>query len=272
MIFIFPLIGETTNYEAKLLELSPNLSLIKSSGREINQTRFPFNSNCWNITMFTLGVTNTPYISSFTEIAATFDSSLCKVIKNKNLKFGDVLAFREIMPYSPDEFGKFKQHIINDRHTAVYLDENTVYSQNGVNEIIKIQPIKEVINIYLEKKYQNDECMGAFDFKKLRGKCFTILSYYRCQSLEDYINTNDAQIFSTKTIEITNKTIEIDTLELNLSLNNSNGNFKVYKSLRRNLIKELKNHIKEYNIARSIEEDKLLNLLSEKLQRVNQQR
>ena len=120
----------------KLINKSINLNILSRNGKRVHQTTFPYASNCWNSTMFTLGITNVPYVSGYNEIRSLLSSPLCKIIKKgEKLQWGDVMAFRQILPFAPDESGKFTKHILDDRHTSIYLDAKTTYSQNGIDPL-----------------------------------------------------------------------------------------------------------------------------------------
>lgn len=258
LFFLFLVIGQShhagaqspLDYLDMIREKSPHLKILADAGLPIHATQFPFPSNCWNNAMFFAGVAGVPYVSSSFEIDAALSSPLCRILKKEEVKRpGDLMAIRQILPYYPNpETGGFDRHIMIDAHSAIYLDEKMVYSQNGVSHDILIQPTQEVMDIYVPVDDRKEECLNTDNYDLLRGKCYTVISYHRCLPFRSFLEGKEGQNLLPLIRALAEEAISLDEKELKAMVEGDNSAIIAINQSRKDLAEKLERYLHDEDL------------------------
>ncbi|MFS4458609.1 hypothetical protein [Bdellovibrio sp. HCB2-146] len=131
--------------------------------------------NCYNLALVMKGILPALRFSPSDEMSFYMRPPLCRALNdNEQRKPGDVGAIREA-------------GINAEVHGFIYIDENVAYTKNG-NEIqpYMLDSFKELVKGYALT--ENPACWTSAKSKP--PECKKTVSYFRCDSMEDYLKKN----------------------------------------------------------------------------------
>ena len=131
--------------------------------------------NCWNLALVMKGILPGLRFSTKDEMAFYMNSPLCRNLEpNEERKPGDVVAIRELVNKKTFEF-----------HGFIYISDKLAFSKNGetYESSYELQPLNKVFASY--QLSGNEQCYG--NQVDLNSSCLNATSYYRCESLDDYL-------------------------------------------------------------------------------------
>ncbi len=129
--------------------------------------------NCWNACLTINKIVSEFRYSSASEFNYWVSSPLCKLIENKDIQSGDIVAIRTLQEGEEAE---------TETHGFIYLTPELSFSKNGFIEgRYRIQDTGEIEKLY---NLKDPECR----FLNARTKkCHIYSQAYRCESLESHL-------------------------------------------------------------------------------------
>lgn len=132
--------------------------------------------NCYNLALVMKGILPGLRYSDDKEMAFYLNSPLCRNLEpNEERKPGDVGAIRELVNKKATEF-----------HAFVYISDKLAFSKNGMtyDSSYDLQTLNHVYASY--RISGNEQCHG--NRVDLNSNCMNATSYFRCESLDDYLS------------------------------------------------------------------------------------
>ncbi len=132
--------------------------------------------NCWNLSLVITEIIPILRYTSPNEMSYYMRSPLCRQISDHDEKLpGDIGAIRTI-----------KNQKIKEYHGFIYISDKISYSKNGYQTTngYSLQSLDSLLKLYdvpNKKQCRKNEI-------SVNSKCSFAVSYFRCSSLEDYLN------------------------------------------------------------------------------------
>lgn len=132
--------------------------------------------NCWNLSLVMKDILPALRYSTPEEMSFYMRPPLCRALKDNERRMpGDVGAIRGIYG------GQIQEEI----HGFIYISDDLVYSKNGYSSDspYEVQPLESMFNMYEVSK--GEECRK--NSINLKSKCSNVASYFRCDSMDNYL-------------------------------------------------------------------------------------
>lgn len=132
--------------------------------------------NCWNLSLVMKEILPGLRYSTPEEMSFYMRPPLCRSLKNNEKRMpGDVGAISGI------HGGRIQEEI----HGFIYVSDDLVYSKNGfaADSPYEVQPLEKMFDLYDVSK--GEECRK--NSINLKSKCTNVASYYRCDSMDNYL-------------------------------------------------------------------------------------
>ena len=131
--------------------------------------------NCWNLALVMKGILPALRFSTRDEMAFYMNSPLCRNLEpNEERRPGDIGAIRELVNKKTFEF-----------HGFVYISDKLAFSKNG-ETYESSYDLQTLNNVYASYQISgNEQCHG--NRVDINSNCLNATSYFRCDSLDDYL-------------------------------------------------------------------------------------
>lgn len=132
--------------------------------------------NCWNLSLVMKGILPHLRLSTPEEMSFYMNPPLCRALRNGEAKLpGDIGAIRQ-----------FSEPDILEVHGFIHISENLSYSKNGTGaqfpyQVTSTENVFDAYNVPRRSECRQNQV-------QLSPSCEAQTSYYRCSSMESYLN------------------------------------------------------------------------------------